>query len=368
MIPFFVYYNVPEQSESLDVAMANSRSSDYMAAYFRDLSLLLEIINRESPDDPVGILLEPDFLGYLAQGVRLPANQTPAATNSAYTSGVLNRTSDPVFPDTIRGLVEAINYLISSRCGQCYFGWHMNLWASPAGGWTTPIPARGIIRVTDNAGIAAGRQRIAGEAAAITEYYLGAGVATRGAQFLSIDKYGLDATGFEPAAAQDPAGSTWFWNAEHWGNYLTFVDAVHQRSGLPIVLWQLPVGRINSTLAANPFTYDGRFPGLRNTFQSFEDSAPTYFLGDSFTAAGPRYDYFARNRGADPLVSAGSGTVTWTAHADDAARAGVTAMLFGAGVGSSTTNIGAPPTDGYWWIVKAQQYLRNPVVLAPTRR
>jgi hypothetical protein len=47
----------------------------------------------------------------------------------------------------------------------------------------------------------------------------------------------------------------------------------------------------------------------------------------------------------------------------DAASAGVVAVLFGAGVGASTTNVGAPPSDGYWWIRKAQKYLADPVPL-----
>jgi len=55
---------------------------------------------------------------------------------------------------------------------------------------------------------------------------------------------------------------------------------------------------------------------------------------------------------------------------EHAARAGIVALLFGAGVGSSTQ--GTPPSDGttetsptddYWWIVQAQRYLEAPVLL-----
>ena len=47
----------------------------------------------------------------------------------------------------------------------------------------------------------------------------------------------------------------------------------------------------------------------------------------------------------------------------EAADAGVTCILFGAGVGSSTDAVGDPPTDDYWWITKAQRYYKNPVWL-----
>lgn len=48
----------------------------------------------------------------------------------------------------------------------------------------------------------------------------------------------------------------------------------------------------------------------------------------------------------------------------DAAASGVIAVLFGAGVGASTNGVGAPPSDGYWWITKVQQYYRQPVPLS----
>lgn len=361
MVPFLVFYNIPENSESFTVAVTNTRRPDYMAAYFRNLQLLLDIIARESPDEPVGIVLEPDFLGYLAQALRLGPAQIPAATSGAYDAGVLLRGLDPAFPDTITGLVGAMNYLISSRCPQCYFGWQMNLWASPAGGWTTAIPAKGIVRLTDGAADwTEARGRIRAEAAAIASFYAAAGVATHGARFFSIDKYGLDAVGFEPAAAANPASSTWFWNSDHWSNYLLFVQSARERLGLPAVLWQLPVGRVNGSQEENPYAPGSRFPDLTNVPGRYEDSAPTWFFGDRFTAPGPRAAYFAENRAGDPSLATGAGDVQWGAHFADAARAGVVAALFGAGVPNSTANVGDPPSDGYWWITKAQRYLTNP--------
>ncbi|MFN7923419.1 MAG: hypothetical protein U0Q16_25175, partial [Bryobacteraceae bacterium] len=353
--------------ESLAVAVANSRNRAYMGAWFRNLALLLDIIRRESPNEPVGILLEPDFLGYLAQGVKLPASQIPAATGAAYDTGVLGG-DDPRFPDTVRGFVEAANYLISSRCSQCYFGWQMNLWASPPGGWRTPVPPKGVVRITDDAGIAAGRERIRSEAAGIAEFYANAGVASRGARFFAIDKYGLDAVGFEPAAAVDPAASTWFWNADHWGNYLTFVRSASDTLGLPAVLWQIPVGRINRSLEDNPFAPGSRFPDLTNAPRNYEDSAPSWFFGDRFLVSGARRLHFATNRASDPVISSATDSVTWGSHMADAARAGVVAILFGAGVSDSTSAVGSPPSDGFWWITKAQRYLAKPVALPKPSR
>lgn len=363
IIPFFVFYNIPDGGEGYVTDLTHVQSSSYMQAYFKNLKLALDVINQEAKDDLVGFILEPDFIGYLAQNANQPASSIAAMTNAAYSSGVLSA-ADPSFPDTVQGLVRAINYTIAKYAPQVYFGWQVNLWASPAGGWTTSVPSKGLIHKTDTVGVTAGRPLIYQEAAAITKYYLDAGAASYGAGFLSIDKYGLDAAGFEAAAAADPANSTWFWNNDHWQNYLTFVRAMHDTSKLPIVLWQLPVGHINGTHKADPYTVAGSFTDLPDTNAAYEDSAPTFFFGDSFDAGGARLAFFSQNAGADPGLAANGTMVTWGAHLADAAAAGVSVALFGAGVGASTTNIGNPPGDGYWWITSAQTYYNHPVPLA----
>jgi hypothetical protein len=325
------------------------------------LKLALDIIAKESPDDPVGFILEPDFLGYLAQNANKPANLITAATASAYEAGVLDASVDPLFPATVQGLVNAINYTISKYAPKAYFGWQVNLWASPPGGWTTTVPNRGLMHKTDDVDYPVGRDAIAAEGAAITRYYLDAGVASHGASFISIDKYGLDATGFQPSAANDPAASVWFWNNDHWRNYLTFVAALHRTSQLPVLLWQLPVGHINSSTALNPYSSTGKFPDLSHYYQSYEDSSTTFFFGDTFTTTGARKEFFSRNGSGDAGLAVSGDSITWSSHMAEAAAAGVAGMMFGAGVGASTTNLGTPPTDGYLWIVKAQEYLANPV-------
>lgn len=362
MIPVFVWYNIPDGGESYYTDMQHVQSASYMQDYYKLLEVMLKAINTESPDDPVGIILEPDFLGYLAQNSGQQAAQIPAQVGAAYTAGVLQAGIDPTFPNTVQGVVQSINYIIARDAPQAFFGWQMNLWSSPAGGWTAPVPGKGIVHLTDTGDFATGRAKVYTEAKAITQYYLNAGVASYGAKFLSIDKYGLDAATAEAAAASDPAGSTWFWNADQWGNYLMFVKAMHDTSGLPITLWQLPVGHINSSQTADPYT-GGLFPDLTNSNSQGEDSAPTFLFGDTFASSGPRLSFFSADRGGDAGVSAAGGFVTWSQHLSAAATAGVTMALFGAGVGGSTTNVGLPPTDSDWWITKAQQYLEQPVPL-----
>jgi len=358
MIPFFVYYNIPDGSESYELDKQHIESDSYMQAYFKDLKFALDIISLEGGDDIVGLILEPDFLGYMMQNSGKQPNQIMAKTSAAYSSGILSTSADPAFPDTLEGLVKAINYTISKYAPNAYFGWQFNLWASP--GITTGIPSTGLMRITDTQGIENGRQALVSETKEILKYYSNAGVTSYGADFISVDKYGLDAGISSPS---NPSGSIWFWNLDHWNNYLLFNKTLHQESGLPVILWQIPVGHINHSASENPYN-NGTFPDLDNTNQRYEDSAPTFFLGDTFTTSGARFDYFSTNRGGDSKLTVSGSNITWSSHAREAADAGIISILFGAGVGNSTDGVGSPPTDSYWWITKVQSYFNNPEPLS----
>ena len=361
IIPFFVWYNLDGTGDGFYTDTANVQNDTFMQGYFADMITMCNLARAEGGDEMIGIVIEPDFIGYLAQNSVDPTT-FPASVSSAYTAGVLKHGVDPEFPNTITGLVKAINYVFSKNLPQAYFGWEFALWASPPNGWTVPTGAKGVNHLTDTLGLAQGRYDVAREATAITDYYLKAGVASYGASFVSVDKYGLDA-GAEGKNG-DPASSTWFWNETHWLNYLTFVDAMALRSQLPVVLWQIPVGHVNSSQSANPD--GGLFPDLVNNSTHYEDSAGSFFFGDTFLpGTGNRFAFFSTT---DPLnaVTTSGNAVTWPAAMSLAANHGVRAVLFGAGVGDSTNGVGTPPTDSGWWITGAQRYLQKPVALAGT--
>jgi len=359
-IPQFVYYNIPDGAESYEVDTQHINSASYMEAYFQDLKFALETIHAEAGDELVQMILEPDFLGYLMQQAGAPASQLSATTSAIYSSGVLTAGVDPQFGNTVTGLVQAINYTIGKYAPNVEFGWQFNLWASP--GIENPIPANGIVHLTDTMGIDAGQAAIAREAELIAGYYIDAGVLSYGADFISLDKYGLDA-GAEGGAVANPGGSTWFWNSDHWHNYLLIVKTLTETTQREMVLWQLPVGHINNSLADNPYDSGGDFDALANTYQHYEDSAPSYFFGDSFAADGARLAYFSTNDYGDSDLTVSGNTITWGSHIEEARDVGVRQILFGAGVPASTDSIGSVPTDDYWWITKVQEYYQNPVPL-----
>jgi len=67
LIPFFVYYNIPDGGESFETDLMHARDVNYMTEYFQDLNNFIDDCTSVMGDDLFGILLEPDFLGYMQQ-------------------------------------------------------------------------------------------------------------------------------------------------------------------------------------------------------------------------------------------------------------------------------------------------------------
>ena len=370
LTPVFVVYAMGGNSDSPSVMWSNLQSSSYVNQVFGGLKEIATTATNIMGSGNVGYVLEPDTLGYLLQQYAgtygNDPERMPAATSGAYDSGALVRGVDPDFPNTLTGFVKAMNYALKKHTPHAFLGWQLNLWAASG------APGNGIVHSTEAFGFEAGKQRIVDNAAANATFALKAGVGYA-AEFVSIDKYGLDAMCAEPGLATDPARATWFWNNDLWNNYLLFAKTVKQTLSLPVVLWQVPVGHINGTSRTSPTEYNssGRFPALPNTTQQCEDSASTFFFGDSFTASGARLEYFTRNEWRDPKLTVSGSTVTWGSHFQEAAAAGVVSILMGAGVGTATRGVPQPantsavpvdaPTDGYYWITRVQEYYARPV-------
>lgn len=330
LVPFFVFYNIPNDNEDYDIDLQNIRNKDYMTAYYQNLQKFLTDTRKVMKGELYGAVLEPDFLGYMQSKSGLQPDKITTADG------------------TLVSTVTKINQTIADRKDNILFGWQINLWADPKITYN-----QGVIRITDKEGWGPGREIIKSAATNTAKYVMDAGVLSHGANFIAIDKYGMDGGSVSP---NDPSKSAYFWNSDHWHNYLLFVRTVNQVSGKPMVLWQLPVGRINSstTLSARTKEY---FPDLPNTTKYYEDSCTTFFFGDSFNVPNQtREDYFSQNQAVDQDLKNDSGRLTWGSHMSLLPGKGIIAALFGAGIGESTTNLGYPPTDDYFWIQKAQTY------------
>ncbi|MDX6351510.1 MAG: hypothetical protein QOF84_6300, partial [Streptomyces sp.] len=313
------------------------------------------------PGKPVGWVIEPDMLGYLQQNYAAnygnDASKMPAATSAAYSSGALSSGSDPAFGNNLRGLTEAINYTIKKYDPSAFVGWQINTWA-----------VRDALKDTDTQGWSAGRQSVTSVATQVANFAKTADIGYH-ADFAAFDQWGQD---FGILRDPNPASDIRYLNAAHWSNYLLYVQTIRQSLALPAVLWQIPVGHLNSTRTPSPTYWNssGVFPDLDNTSERSEDSASTFFYGDSFTSSGNNLSFYGSNPGADPKISVNGSTVTWGSHIPEAAAAGVVAILFGAGTGTGTYGVPemvgtyqSGPGDFGYWATRTQSYLNSPTPL-----
>lgn len=355
LIPFFVFYNIPniedahKGMEGPDLDFKNVNDKVYMGFYYNNLELFLKNTTDVMQGELYGVVVEPDFLGYMQKDIKMAPDVLP--------------TADGHLVDT----VKKINQQIAVQGGNVLFGWQLNLWAYPVD------YNQGVIRITDQKGWVAGREIIKKAATTTAQYAKAAGIHLNGASFISVDKYGLDAMGVRNKSGNlpdpnNPKEAPWFWNNDHWHNYLLYVHTINQVSNMPMVLWQLPVGHINSSTAISART-NIPFPDLGNTVKKYEDSCTTFFFGDAFDVANKtRQDYFSQNQAQDETLEVNGGRLIWGSHMGDLPGNGIIAAMFGAGIGESTTNIGYPPTDNYFWIQKAQIYYEEIGVGGPAWR
>ncbi len=405
-IPCVVFYCIPPAwtIDSEVVALQSVNDPAYMQRYFqRSLRTLIARIKAITEADGWQVLLvmEPDFVGYMAQKVLGPQKLSPDTNqvtylnvpytfrvDQAYTN---TTTADPplltpadgvVFHNSLSGLVTSLNYILHRDLpANVKYGWKYNIWASPdtIQGFTGEINypgdslwggSKNICRWTDAATnnmtlFGNITNKLVAEVRGIADFYKRCGVLQNGSSFIVLDRYGQDGGSH---AITDPASYTYFWNADHWNNYLLFAKTLREETGYPIVLWQIPMGHINTSTRVNPITSQPYVP-LANTNGCFEDSAQSFFLGDEFrpgdypTKGGGavRLSYFRQNLWGDPMIGSTGDLLTWRSHIPRLAEIGVVALLCAPGVGADHSTYGAiysgsGPFDDSWWITQAQQY------------
>ena len=340
---FYVYYNIPDPDESKQIAKDNFSSAAYRTKYFDKLKNFLDRIGEVMGDEKFGVIIEPDFLGYM----------------QTMTGGTLDPNED-VNGMTLRQFVEEVNKFFKNKREEginVEFGWKFNLWASPNHSYGVSV-----IKYKD-AQINTIEKQIANvkEAGkAIGDYGKACGVDTHGANFVVIDRYGVD------SGAVPPEKQAYWANNDHWTNYMIFANEIATSTGLPMICWQLPLGRINNSKMVSVYTN-----------QLFEqdskmDAAVDFFFGDTFNPAiqsiddlaisqgqQTRFEFFSENKHNDPNLKINGTDITWDSHIDKAYNYNIIGLMFGHGLDGSGQGVGAPPHDQYYSIQKFQNYYLN---------
>lgn len=319
-VTVFTYYQLLQSAPSTGSdepsrALSNLNNPQTMSLYYADFALLMRrLANAKSS---VVVHLEPDLNGYVqrkALDVGNRASAIPAAVSSSGFSGLED------LPNTYEGSVRGLFRLRDRYAPNVMLAAHISTWS------TGP-----------DVGVNRDRRLDLGRVADTTLSFLRS---LPEHDLLVLDPADRDAAYSEQV--NKDGGSRW-WDTTNatlpnFNQYESFINELHQRSGLPILLWQIPVG--NTVMQS-----------VNNSWNHYQDNRAQYWLGgdaariralSNFGVVGLLF-----GRGADGNTSF-----------DDRAKDGVTNP---AQINGNTLEARVADDDGGYLRTIAGQYYRDPV-------
>jgi hypothetical protein len=248
--PVLTYYQLLQSKSTnngqgpgeADKDLANLKDNALMKAYYDDVALALRRAHEESKGRLVVLHVEPDLWGYVEQ--RAGASDDPATVPAAVAS--TGNAQLQGLPDTAAGFAQALVRLRDAIAPEVRLGYHMSTW----GTGTDPTQQDPSPATVD-------------------------AVAARSAKFYNnlharFDMVFSDPSdrddGFDAKINGDHGHSRW--SAGDYRRDERWLAAMHRATGLPLVMWQIPLG--NRTLP--------------NTWKRFRDTHVQRLLGpDSST-------------------------------------------------------------------------------------
>lgn len=195
------------------------------------LSLANAKIDTAHPH-PATYILNPDFLGECQkEGLSASYQMDVLGPLAGALQG--KRIQNPIpstITNTLAGYVLAINWLVRTVAPKVTFGWQVNLWSLGTSFWI--YSANGIP--------AAEPTYVAGE---VARYITSLGVFDRDypSHFLAVDRYERD----DLTAASYANG--YCYGPHEWRRYFDLCKALSERLLIPVMPWQVPMGRTPST-------------------------------------------------------------------------------------------------------------------------
>jgi hypothetical protein len=273
-IPMFTYYQELQASGLGEGAKQVAGISDatFLARYFADWRFLLQKIGSRT----ALLHIEPDFWGYVEQ-----SNADPHAVPAKVTAA--NPTDCAGYEDSAAGFAKCLIHMVRVYAPKAKVGLHASAWGTNQ----------------DVFGNSSASLNVAGEAQKMVSFLTALGA--KDGDFIVSDPSDRDAGYY-----QSQSRNTW-WDASNaklpnFRQAFTWIKAVAEGLGMPVILWQIPAGNMSQT----------------NTTDHWQDN---------------RLDYFF-------------------AHMDEVAAAHVVGLFFGAGMGGMTT----PETDGGNLVAKTKAY------------
>jgi hypothetical protein len=270
-----------------DKDLANLKDKALMKAYYDDLALALRRAHEQSKGRLVVLHVEPDLWGYVEQ--HAGAAGDPAAVEAAVAS-----TGDPRLkglPDTAAGFAQAVVALRDAIAPEVRLGYHMSTW----GTGTDPTLQDPPLQAVD-------------------------ALAARSAKFYNNLHARFDMVFSDPSDRDDGFddkingdGGKSRWTAGDYRRDVRWLAGMHRATGLPLVMWQIPLGntRLPDTWKRFRDTHVQRLLGPDpRTRRAYRDAGVIAFLfgggadgttsertdGGTFRRLAARYAHDARLR------------------------------------------------------------------------
>ena len=253
-IPVFTWYQLLQSlpstgSSELERDYNNLNNALTMSSYYASFKVLMQKAGQYGGQ--VLVHVEPDFWGYMQQkGAGAGAGAITAMVTS---SGFAEAAG---FPDTLVGFASELKHLRDTYAPNALLAMHASMWSS------------GIdIASNTNPNI-----DVAAEADKTAAFLNSAGSGSWDSVFHDVDDH--NAAWWELASCgTPPCVNQWF---THWwdpnnisfpnfARYLAWVAELHARTGLPQVVWQVPMG--------NQY-----FLTMNNTCGHYQDNVAPYFI------------------------------------------------------------------------------------------
>ena len=295
IIPVFSYYEIRQSRPGAGVADEASADLGNLAnvATMRSYYLTLELFYRRaaSATGPVVLQLEPDLFGYVEQHAgHAGASTVPAAVASTGIAALRG------LPNTAAGFAQAVLALRNRLAPRVIVGYPISIWGTGKDIHLSHPSSTEVDRMAT------------------------AAVAFYRSLHASFDVTFTELTDRDAGYAEvvNGEGSAAWWAPVDFNHDLRFLRDYHAQIGLPIVMWQIPLG---NTV----------FPIVNNTPYHYKDNKVQWLLG---TAGG--------------------------AHLRAFVNAGGSALLFGGGQAQDTDAGDASgdwrPDDGGYFDARARAY------------
>ncbi|KAK5997436.1 hypothetical protein PT974_02793 [Cladobotryum mycophilum] len=342
VLPVLVSYTC---NLSLGDAQAGLQNAEGLGHGFANLILSLRVAKESTSGEspvPAAFIINPDFLG---EAQRNLSNEYQLPVREPLQSALDHQAVDAEIPDTItdslRGYVQAVNWLIRTVAPDMSFGWSASIWGAGSSGW-----------------VYSSDQSPAEVAKVTADYikFLGVYDAEYAPDFLAVDRY--EADDFTARAYMNG----YCYGPTEWGRFFDFCKALHENLSVPVLPWQIPASHIPTQADNVEDEFDAQHWG----------TGGSYVLGD--TAVGSDVNNINQK-----VLSLGlNASLTWTNSIEelfqraepfdlskpayqDFPPGGIFAVLLG---GGATTGVISTVGDGGSWArEKLAAYSKNPVPL-----